>query len=256
MKKNGFSRDFTLVVIGQIISLFGNAVVRFALPLHLLNISQSPALYGLVSALAFLPLLIMSPLGGVIADRVNKRNIMVVLDFTTAGIILLFLLLSRQVNLVTLILVTLILLFSISGLYQPSVQASMPFLVPEEKLVQANAMINTVVFPGRSAGTCAGRHFLQYEGDSCGACNQHGLFFPLRCDGDLHQNPLCEKGDRQGRIPHYLRRPEGECAFYCQEPESDRQSYGHYCVCKLIHLVPADHRASGSLYTGAGISGG
>ena len=86
MKKNGFSRDFTLVVIGQIISLFGNAVVRFALPLHLLNISQSPALYGLVSALAFLPLLIMSPLGGVIADRVNKRNIMVVLDFTTAGI--------------------------------------------------------------------------------------------------------------------------------------------------------------------------
>lgn len=44
MKKNGFSRDFMLVVIGQIISLFGNAVVRFALPLHLLNISQSPTL--------------------------------------------------------------------------------------------------------------------------------------------------------------------------------------------------------------------
>lgn len=144
MKKNGFSRDFMLVVIGQIISLFGNAVVRFALPLHLLNISQSPTLYGMVSALAFLPLLIMSPLGGVIADRVNKRNIMVVLDFSTAGIILLFLLLSGQVNLVALILVALILLYSISGLYQPSVQASMPFLVPEEKLVQANAVINTV----------------------------------------------------------------------------------------------------------------
>ena len=103
MKKNGFSRDFMLVVLGQIISLFGNAVVRFALPLHLLNISGSPTLYGMVSALAFLPLLIMSPLGGVIADRVNKRNIMVVLDFSTAGIILLFLLLSRQVNIVALI---------------------------------------------------------------------------------------------------------------------------------------------------------
>ena len=95
MKKNGFSRDFMLVVLGQIISLFGNAVVRFALPLHLLNISGSPTLYGMVSALAFLPLLIMSPLGGVIADRVNKRNIMVVLDFSTAGIILLFLLLFQ-----------------------------------------------------------------------------------------------------------------------------------------------------------------
>ena len=164
MKKNGFSRDFTLVVIGQIISLFGNAVVRFALPLHLLNISQSPALYGLVSALAFLPLLIMSPLGGVIADRVNKRNIMVVLDFTTAGIILLFLLLSRQVNLVALILVTLILLFSISGLYQPSVQASMPFLVPEEKLVQANAMINTVSSLAGLLGPVLGGIFYSMKG--------------------------------------------------------------------------------------------
>ena len=32
-----FRRDFTLVVIGQVISLFGNAVLRFALPLYLLH---------------------------------------------------------------------------------------------------------------------------------------------------------------------------------------------------------------------------
>ena len=164
MKKNGFSRDFMLVVLGQIISLFGNAVVRFALPLHLLNISGSPTLYGMVSALAFLPLLIMSPLGGVIADRVNKRNIMVVLDFSTAGIILLFLLLSRQVNIVALILVALILLYSIYGLYQPSVQASMPFLVPEEKLVQANAIINTVSSLAGLLGPVLGGIFYSMKG--------------------------------------------------------------------------------------------
>ena len=32
-----FKRDFTMVVIGQIISLFGNAILRFALPLYLLG---------------------------------------------------------------------------------------------------------------------------------------------------------------------------------------------------------------------------
>lgn len=164
MEKKGFSRDFKLVVIGQIISLFGNAVVRFALPLHLLNISGSPTLYGLVSALAFLPLFIMSPLGGVIADRVNKRNIMVVLDFTTAGIILAFLLLSRQVNLVLLILAALVLLFSISGLYQPSVQASMPFLVTEDKLVSANAIINTVSSLAGLLGPVLGGIFYSMKG--------------------------------------------------------------------------------------------
>lgn len=45
-KEKGMSKDFILVVIGQIISLFGNAVLRFALPLHLLNVTDSPAMYG------------------------------------------------------------------------------------------------------------------------------------------------------------------------------------------------------------------
>ena len=48
-----FRRDFTLVVIGQIISLFGNAILRFALPLYLLRQTGSPALFGAVGAAAF-----------------------------------------------------------------------------------------------------------------------------------------------------------------------------------------------------------
>ena len=36
-KSTLFKRDFILVVIGQIISLFGNAILRFALPLYLLR---------------------------------------------------------------------------------------------------------------------------------------------------------------------------------------------------------------------------
>lgn len=44
MNQKLFSKDFTLVVIGQIISLFGNATIRFALPLYLLNLTGSSAL--------------------------------------------------------------------------------------------------------------------------------------------------------------------------------------------------------------------
>lgn len=142
--KKGFSKDFYLVMIGQIISLFGNAVIRFALPLHLLTVTQSPSLLGIVSGLSFLPLVIMSPVGGLIADRVNKRNIMVVLDFFTAGLVLAFLLLSGRVSLIGLILVLLFLLYGISGAYQPSVQSSIPLLVTEEAIMPANALINMI----------------------------------------------------------------------------------------------------------------
>ena len=44
------SKDFILMVIGQIISLFGNAAIRFALPLYLLNLTGSSALNGTVNA--------------------------------------------------------------------------------------------------------------------------------------------------------------------------------------------------------------
>lgn len=144
MNQKLFSKDFTLVVIGQIISLFGNATIRFALPLYLLNLTGSSALYGTVTACAFIPAILLSPIGGIVADRVNKRNVMVILDFFTAAIILAFSMLMNGVNLILLLTVTLMLLYGIAGAYQPSVQASIPALVTQENFMAANSIINTI----------------------------------------------------------------------------------------------------------------
>lgn len=143
-QEKGFSKDFWLVVIGQIISLFGNAVMRFALPIHLLNVTGSAAVLGVVSGCAFIPLAVMSPIGGIIADRVNKRNIMVFLDFFTSALTVMFLILYGKVNITGLVLVMLFMLYGISGAYQPSVQASIPVLVSGKKVMPANAIINMV----------------------------------------------------------------------------------------------------------------
>lgn len=139
-----WNRNFLLVVIGQIISLLGNAILRFALPLYLLNETGSAALFGVVSACAFIPMIVLSPIGGIFADRVNKRKIMVVLDFSTAILILGVILLLDKMNLVALLLGTMLLLYGIQGAYQPSVQASVPALLSEEHIMQGNAVINLV----------------------------------------------------------------------------------------------------------------
>ncbi len=144
MKQKLFSKDFTLVIIGQIISLFGNAAIRFALPLYLLNQTGSSALYGVVTACAFLPAVLLSPVGGIVADRVNKRNIMVALDFFTAFLVFSFSMLMGGKNLVLLLTVTLMLLYGIAGAYQPAVSASIPALVVQEQLMAANSVINMI----------------------------------------------------------------------------------------------------------------
>ena len=144
MDQKLFSKDFMLVIIGQIISLFGNATIRFALPLYLLNLTGSSALYGTVTACAFIPAILLSPIGGIVADRINKRNIMVILDFFTATVILAFSLLINEVNLILLLTITLMLLYGIASAYQPSVQASIPALVNQDNFMVANSIINTI----------------------------------------------------------------------------------------------------------------
>ena len=138
-----FQKDFTLVVIGQIISLFGNAILRFALPLYLLRETGS-SLFGAVTACSFIPMIIFSLFGGVLADRVNKRNIMVILDFGTAAIIAVFYLIHGILPIVPIMIVCLMLLYSISGAYQPAVQASIPALLENEQIMRGNAVINMV----------------------------------------------------------------------------------------------------------------
>ncbi len=104
MKQQVFSRDFTLVVIGQIISLFGNAILHFALPLYLLRETGSSALFGVV----------LSPVGGAVADRVNKRSMMAGLDFFTAGLILMYTLIWGLAPLVPVTVACLMLLYAVT----------------------------------------------------------------------------------------------------------------------------------------------
>ena len=133
-----------MVVIGQIISLFGNAILRFALPLYLLRETDSSSLFGVVTACAFIPMVIFSLFGGIIADRKNKRNIMVALDFTTATVILIFSFALGKVLLIPLMIAVLMILYGISGIYQPAVQASIPLITEKQFLMQGNAVINMV----------------------------------------------------------------------------------------------------------------
>lgn len=139
-----FGKDFTLVVVGQIISLFGNAILRFALPLYLLRETGSAALFGLVTACSFLPMIVLSFFGGILADRMNKRNIMVALDFITTLILLALILALDKLPIVPLFIITLMLLYGISGAYQPAVQASIPALVPESRILSASAVVNQI----------------------------------------------------------------------------------------------------------------
>lgn len=137
-------KDFNLIVLGQIISILGSALLRFALSLYVLDTTGSESLFATLYAVSNIPLL-LAPLGGAIADRFNRRNLMVIFDFTSSGIVLCLLLLMNAGSVSTFKIGVIMVLLSIIGaLYTPSVTASIPLLVEEKKLEGANGIVQAV----------------------------------------------------------------------------------------------------------------
>ena len=69
-------RNYRLYWIGQIVSLVGTWMQSVSQPWLVLLLGGSPIQLGIVLALQFAPSMVLAPLGGVIADRVDKRRLL------------------------------------------------------------------------------------------------------------------------------------------------------------------------------------
>lgn len=77
MKDKLFTRNFTFLILGQVSSLIGNYTLKFALSMYVLEQTGSASIFATLLAIAMLPTILLSPFGGILADRANRRNIMV-----------------------------------------------------------------------------------------------------------------------------------------------------------------------------------
>lgn len=80
----GMTRDYYLLLLGYFISSVGNWLYQLALPLLVYELTNSPLSMAVTYGLAYLPYVLFLPIGGVIADRVNRQRLLVVGDFISA----------------------------------------------------------------------------------------------------------------------------------------------------------------------------
>jgi len=139
------NRNLAILIIGQIISLFGSAIQRFALSLYILDLTGSGSIFASILAFSMIPIVILAPVAGVIADRLDRKKVMVVLDFMSAVVILIYgIILVNGVDSVLLVGILMFLLSGISTIYQPAVTSSIPDLAAKEDLMAANGVVQQV----------------------------------------------------------------------------------------------------------------
>lgn len=139
------NKNFIIIVIGQIISLFGNAIQRFSMSLYLLAFTGSTSTFATILSLSTIPYIIFAPIAGRLSDKINKKKIMVYLDLFCFALIGIYAFILFKGNDNVLIVGTVMFILSICAtLYGPAVTSSIPQIVEEEKLTSANGVINQV----------------------------------------------------------------------------------------------------------------
>ena len=139
------NKNFIIIVIGQIISLFGNAIQRFSMSLYLLEFTGSTAVFARILAISTIPYIIFAPIAGRLSDNINRKKIMVYLDLICSAVIGVYAFILLKGHDHELIVGTAMFILSICAtLYGPAVTSSIPQIVEEEKLTSANGVINQV----------------------------------------------------------------------------------------------------------------
>lgn len=134
------NQDFLLFVAGWEFSMIGDALLRFALPLYLLLSTGHVALMGTLLAWAAIPGLMVMPFGGILADRISKRKVMVWSNLLIAAMSLAYGILSNTAPNYFLTAAVLLALFTLEGILTPAAEAAVPVLVPADRLVTANSI--------------------------------------------------------------------------------------------------------------------
>lgn len=84
MKANDAFRKFLLIWVGQFVASIGSGLTAFALSVYVFRITNSASAVSLTILLAFLPTILLNPLGGVLADRFDRRLMMICGDLFSA----------------------------------------------------------------------------------------------------------------------------------------------------------------------------
>jgi MFS family permease len=134
-------RNFRLFLTGQFISLCGTWMQNIAQGWLVLQLTNSAFLVGLVTALGSLPILLLSLYAGVVADRVNKRKFILILQSLMLAEALTLAILT-QFHLITVHWVMGLAAFSglLTAFEVPTRQAFVAELVDREDLMNAIAL--------------------------------------------------------------------------------------------------------------------
>ncbi|WP_333657563.1 MFS transporter [Tissierella praeacuta] len=141
MKDKRQRLNFVLFSFGKFVCIFGASIYSFAIGLHVLKITGSGLNFALSIIVSIIPMIIINPFAGVIADKFNKKKIVVAMDIVNGVFLILLYIISSIYGLKTqTIYISTFITAIFTTIFSISMEAAIPNIVSENMLININSI--------------------------------------------------------------------------------------------------------------------
>ena len=144
------------LLVAQLCAYSMLSALCFACPLYLLDRSGSSTLYGAVAAIAFIPGVLATPAGGILADRGRHRGTLATLIIVLMIAALLFIPMKRSVPLASIVVAMLCVQYGVQSLLKPVLQIETVRTAGEERVERATALVSQTTMASNILGPVVG----------------------------------------------------------------------------------------------------
>jgi MFS family permease len=152
-----WTRSFLLLWQGQLVSIFGDVVYAIALGFWILAVTGSTILMGSLMAASMLPRILVSPVAGVIVDRLDRRSLMIWMD-VIRGVVVMSVGAAGLAGFlqVWMVFAAGIIIGICGAFFFPAVSSIIPDITAKSRVVQANSVFSMLQTGGTIVGNSAG----------------------------------------------------------------------------------------------------
>lgn len=144
------------LLVAQLCTYSMLSALCFAYPLYLFDCSGSSTLYGAVAAIAFIPGVLATPVGGILADRGRQREVLVALGIALMTASLLSIPMKRSLPLAVVVVAILCVQYGVQSLLKPMLQIETVRMAGEGKVERATALVSQSTMVSNILGPVVG----------------------------------------------------------------------------------------------------
>ncbi|MBW1606333.1 MFS transporter [Lactobacillus sp. Sy-1] len=140
------NKNFDKLLLATVLSEMGNQMQRFGIPWLIFHITNSGSLMALNFSLSLIPGVFFGFIGGLISDRVSRKKMLLYINISAFIIISMIMVLLQFENNISVIFIFILtfIISSLTSMYEPTFNASLPVIVPKDKLISMNNIFNIV----------------------------------------------------------------------------------------------------------------